>query len=327
MVLSILLSWENAMIRPAGGLLASCAALLLFGSAAPGRSAPDEPDRDAGVVAAPAIVAPPPPPVAPKPPSPPSAQQALEDGVLIVVSLPRQKMFVFKDGALWDSSPVSTGRKGHGTPVGLFPILQKAVHHRSTLYNNAPMPHMQRLTWGGVALHGGHVPGYKASHGCIRVPHAFARKLFAITDMKTTAVLVTRQSVASAESAVVLARGYGTPPAAPATRRVELAAAVPAPVPAAAPDVVAASAPAPVSAASGRVQTIQLVAAQSPENAAQYWRQLVQRRPQLASLQHQIVPAVVNSRQYYRLRASGPGAAAICSDLASAGVACLKVSA
>jgi hypothetical protein len=316
------------MIRPAGGLLASCAALLLFGSAAPGQSALG----DAGGAATPAaiplpVAAPPPAPAAPKPPSPPTAEQALDNGVLIVVSLPRQRMFVFKDGALWGSPPVSTGRKGHGTPVGLFPILEKAVHHRSTIYSGAPMPYMQRLTWGGVALHGGHVPGYKASHGCIRVPHAFAKKLFAITDKKSTAVLVTRQSVASAASAVALARGHGAPAVLPAARRVELAAARPAPLPArlTAPVVVAAAAPAP--AAGARVQTIQLIAAQSPENAAAYWQQLVQRRPQLASLQHQIVPAVVNSRQYYRLRATGPGAAAICSGLASAGVACLKVSA
>jgi len=308
------------MIRHALPLLACSAAVLLFGSAAPSAqpAAAPAPTGAPAVEASSAAPQPAPPPAAEPLPSP-TAQQALEDGVLIVVSLPRQRMFVFKDAALWGSSPVSTGRKGHGTPVGLFPILQKAVHHRSTLYSNAPMPYMQRLTWGGVALHGGHVPGYKASHGCIRVPHAFAKKLFAITNMKSTAVLVTRQAVASAASAVALARGHATPPALLAAKRVELAAAAPA--------AVAPPGPNPASPAGARVQTIQLIATQSPRNAADYWQQLVQRQPQLASLQHRIVPAVVNSRQFYRLRASGLGAAAICSDLASTGVACLKVSA
>jgi lipoprotein-anchoring transpeptidase ErfK/SrfK len=305
------------MIRHALPLLASSAAVLLFGSAAPSAQPSDGATGDTRTPAtvSPAAAPQPAPQLTPQPASPPSAQQALENGVLIVVSLPRQKMFVFKDGALWGSSPVSTGRKGHGTPVGLFPILQKAVHHRSTLYNSAPMPYMQRLTWGGVALHGGHVPGYKASHGCIRVPHAFAKKLFAITNMKSTAVLVTREPVASAATAVALARDHGSPEV-PVAKRVELAAGAP-----------GAAVLAPAPATEVRVQTIQLIAAQSPQNAATYWQQLVQREPELASLQHQIIPAVVNSRQYYRLRATGLGAAVICSDLAARGVACLRVSA
>ncbi|RYM09102.1 L,D-transpeptidase [Sphingobium cupriresistens] len=84
-----------------------------------------------------------------------------------------------------DGRDLSTGMKGHRTPTGDFPILQKRQWHRSNLYSNAPMPYMQRLTWDGIALHAGHNPGYPASHGCIRLPYAFARDLFALTKMGT----------------------------------------------------------------------------------------------------------------------------------------------
>lgn len=112
----------------------------------------------------------------------------------IVVSIPQQRAYVFKAGALVASAPVSTGRKGHPTPVGTFRILQKDVHHRSNIYSNAPMPYMQRLTSYGIALHAGPLPGYPASHGCIRLPWAFAKKLYAMTDMSTR-VTVTREPV------------------------------------------------------------------------------------------------------------------------------------
>ena len=111
---------------------------------------------------------------------------------------------MFRDGELWDTSPVSTGKRGHETPAGTFRILQKKVHHRSNLYDNAPMPYMQRLTWGGVALHAGRVPGYPASHGCIRLPRSFAKKLYKITDFATE-VTVTHERIASAEQALLLA--------------------------------------------------------------------------------------------------------------------------
>jgi hypothetical protein len=140
--------------------------------------------------------------------------------VLIVVSIPNQRVFVFQDGSEWGSAPVSTGRRGHDTPVGVFPILQKSVAHRSTLYLDAPMPFMQRLTWGGVALHGGNVSRYRASHGCIRLPHAFARKLYKITSYRWTAVLITRSRVASPATAMALAGGRSLPTVRP---RMELA--------------------------------------------------------------------------------------------------------
>ncbi|MBA3668764.1 MAG: L,D-transpeptidase family protein [Sphingomonas sp.] len=134
-------------------------------------------------------------------PSPPTPTEALRDGVLIVVSLASQHAYVFWKGREWDSTQVSTGRPGYDTPKGTFPILQKKVLNRSTLYNDAPMPFMQRLTWDGVALHAGRVPGYPASHGCIRLPKAFAQKLYGITNFSSTIVVVTDQRVSSAQEA------------------------------------------------------------------------------------------------------------------------------
>ncbi|HEY7808876.1 MAG TPA: L,D-transpeptidase family protein [Allosphingosinicella sp.] len=202
--------------------LASAPALLFLGSAAPPpraavvataptiaakiealalSSAFDATEPASIAAPEPVVVAPPPPP----PPLPPTPEEAREDGVLIVVSLASQRMFVFRDGALWDSSKVSTGRRGMDTPVGTFPILQKKVDHRSNLYDDAPMPFMQRLTWGGVALHAGRVPNYPASHGCIRMPKAFAKKLYSITDFSSTVVVVTDERAASAKQALEIA--------------------------------------------------------------------------------------------------------------------------
>lgn len=112
----------------------------------------------------------------------PHYQKASSGGpVLIVISLPQQTLFAYQDGQLIAVSTVSTGSKGRETPVGDFAILQKKTFHRSNLYSNAPMPYMQRLTWDGIALHAGHLPGYPASHGCIRLPAAFARQLYDLT--------------------------------------------------------------------------------------------------------------------------------------------------
>lgn len=149
--------------------------------------------------------APPPatPPVAPEPPPEP-VPGAPGEGLRIVVSIPEQQVYVFEDGALLATSPVSTGRRGHETPVGTFRILQKKTHHRSNLYDDAPMPFMQRLTWRGVALHAGRVPGYPASHGCIRLPRWFAKKLYGLTDFDTW-VTVTDQSPETPEDALSLA--------------------------------------------------------------------------------------------------------------------------
>lgn len=122
------------------------------------------------------------------------APQAAPDGpVLIIVSLATQRAIVYRNGVPIGITTVSTGKPGHETPTGIFTILQKRVDHRSNLYDDAPMPFMQRLTWGGVALHAGQLPGHPASHGCIRLPHRFARSLFGVTRLGIT-VVVTKET-------------------------------------------------------------------------------------------------------------------------------------
>jgi lipoprotein-anchoring transpeptidase ErfK/SrfK len=115
--------------------------------------------------------------------------------ISIVISIPDQKAYVYRGDLLIAASSVSTGKDGKDTPLGVFPILQKSERHKSNLYDSAPMPFMQRLTWDGVAIHAGLNPGFPASHGCIRVPTEFARRLFAVTS-KGTPVLVTDASAA-----------------------------------------------------------------------------------------------------------------------------------
>jgi hypothetical protein len=78
---------------------------------------------------------------------------------------------------------VSSGQKGRETPAGVFSVIQKDADHHSNLYDDAYMPHMQRITWSGIALHGGRLPGYPASHGCVRMPYSFAERLFDKTSL------------------------------------------------------------------------------------------------------------------------------------------------
>ena len=107
----------------------------------------------------------------------------------IVLDLSRQMAFAYGDGGLVAISTISSGDKNHLSPVGVYPILAKERMHRSRKYDDAPMPFMQLINNGGVALHGGHLPGYPASHGCIRLPHSFAQQLFGSTDVGDTVVL------------------------------------------------------------------------------------------------------------------------------------------
>ena len=109
--------------------------------------------------------------------------------VVVLVSIPQQTMHVYRNGILIGRSTVSTGTKGHSTPGGAFSILEKKQTHRSKKYNNAPMPYMQRLTWSGIAMHSGHLPGYPASHGCIRLPYDFSQLLFNATANGGTVVV------------------------------------------------------------------------------------------------------------------------------------------
>lgn len=101
--------------------------------------------------------------------------------VVVVVSLDEQSIYVYRNGVAIAAGPISSGKTGYETPPGVYTILQKEREHYSNLYDDAPMPYMQRLTWGGIALHGGTLPGHPASHGCVRLPQTFAEKLFGIT--------------------------------------------------------------------------------------------------------------------------------------------------
>src|SRR5436190_1818912 len=142
--------WET----PAVATLAAIAALTALTAEAPARQA--------------------------RPVSPPEATAPRQAGepIMAVVSIKSQQV-TFYDADGWIlRAPVSTGVKERETPAGVFALLEKDKDHRSTMYDDAWMPHMQRITWNGIALHGGPLPGYAASHGCVRMPYGFAEKLF-----------------------------------------------------------------------------------------------------------------------------------------------------
>ena len=107
----------------------------------------------------------------------------------VVISLSQQLAFLYRGDQLMAVATTSTGVDGRDTPTGVFSVLDKKVFYRSKKYDNAPMPFMQRIDQYGVALHGGYNPGYPASHGCIRLPVAFAKKLYGITDVGTPVLI------------------------------------------------------------------------------------------------------------------------------------------
>jgi hypothetical protein len=114
-----------------------------------------------------------------------------QDPALIVISLRRQRLTVFnKDGQI-TNSPISSGNSEFPTVTGIFSVLGKEVEHESNIYEGASMPYMQRLTWSGTAMHAGNLPGYPASHGCIRLPYNFSQRLYGMTQINTR-VIVTR---------------------------------------------------------------------------------------------------------------------------------------
>ncbi len=117
--------------------------------------------------------------------------------VLAVVSLKAQRVTVYDAEGPILGAPVSSGQTGYETPVGIYSVLQKEAEHYSNLYDDASMPHMERITWSGVALHGGPLPGYAASHGCVRLPYKFAERLFGYTDLGMR-VIVSDENVAPA---------------------------------------------------------------------------------------------------------------------------------
>ena len=114
---------------------------------------------------------------------------APEGPILVYVDLTRQLATVYRNGVRIGVSTISSGRPGYETPTGVFTILEKNVEHKSLKYNDAPMPYQERLTWGGVALHAGGLPGYPESHGCVHLPLAFSKILFGAMPMGGTVVI------------------------------------------------------------------------------------------------------------------------------------------
>ena len=109
--------------------------------------------------------------------------------ILVYVDLTRQLATVYRNGVRIGVSTISSGRPGYETPTGVFTILEKNKEHISRKYNDAPMPYQERLTWGGVALHAGGLPGYPESHGCVHLPLAFSKILFDAMPMGGTVVI------------------------------------------------------------------------------------------------------------------------------------------
>ena len=126
-------------------------------------------------------------------------ERAPEGPLLIVASITEQVAYVYRNGIRIARSSVSTGRPGHRTPTGVFTILEKEVHHTSSIYKGAEMPYMERVTWGGIALHAGNLPGYPDSHGCVRLPLGFSKLLFGVT-MKGATVIIADEHSAPAET-------------------------------------------------------------------------------------------------------------------------------
>jgi L,D-transpeptidase catalytic domain len=114
--------------------------------------------------------------------------------IMAIVSLQRQQITIYDAKGLILRAPVSSGQKGRETPAGIFSVLEKDADHHSNLYDDASMPHMQRLTWSGIALHGGPLPGHPASHGCIRLPYEFAERLFDMTSIGMRVIVAPRDA-------------------------------------------------------------------------------------------------------------------------------------
>jgi hypothetical protein len=117
------------------------------------------------------------------------ADRASGGPLLLTIDLTAQRVMVYRDGVLIGASSISTGSAGRETTTGVFTILEKKVMHRSITYDDAPMPYMQRITAKGIAIHAGDLPGYPASHGCIRLPNEFARLLYGVTDIGTPVMI------------------------------------------------------------------------------------------------------------------------------------------
>jgi L,D-transpeptidase catalytic domain len=118
-----------------------------------------------------------------------NSQEIIKGPLQIIISIADQRISVYDDGSLIARSSVSTGVQGHPTPVGVFSVIGKELWHRSNIYSAAPMPYMQRITWSGIALHAGVLPGHPASHGCIRLANDFAIRLWHLTTRGTRVII------------------------------------------------------------------------------------------------------------------------------------------
>ena len=107
----------------------------------------------------------------------------------IFISINQQKLHLYSDGVHVADTSIATGVPSLPTPLGVFSVVQKQVFHRSNIYSGAPMPYMQRITWSGVAMHEGESIGHRASHGCIRMPHDFAARLYRLTKLNTRVII------------------------------------------------------------------------------------------------------------------------------------------
>lgn len=144
-----------------------------------------------------------------------SAEKIPQGPLQVLISIRHQRLTLLANGEVIAHSAVSTGVPGHPTPQGVFSIIQKNRHHRSNIYSDAPMPYMQRITWSGIALHQGVVPGRPASHGCIRLPGAFAARLWGLTRIGARVIISQDDvSVAQIDHNGLLALQGKLPPAA-----------------------------------------------------------------------------------------------------------------
>ena len=115
--------------------------------------------------------------------------------LLIAISINKQNMKIYDANGFFAETPISTGMRGHATPMGVFSVIQKQKLHHSNIYSGAPMPYMQRITWSGIAIHAGVLPGHPASHGCIRMPMAFAVKMYGWTRLGARVVITPDEMV------------------------------------------------------------------------------------------------------------------------------------
>src|SRR4051794_38381083 len=134
--------------------------------------------------------------------------------LIVAISIEKQVLKVYDADGFLAESPVSTGMRGHATPMGVFSVIQKHKYHQSNIYSGAPMPYMQRITWSGVAMHAGVLPGYPASHGCIRMPMSFAVKMWGWTRMGARVVIAPGELAPESISHPLLATDKRVPVAA-----------------------------------------------------------------------------------------------------------------